>query len=143
MSTIWNNRFASQNCQFLADLSWPSGYVCSESGNNIIVINHNLMISISICFSNQMWFRTPAMSKMELKSCCRVLHLIFCRVLGSASGKIILQYELFCQKPSLTKVYSFDKISSSKWFNVLSFFIIWKQVFIEAEYFWKDWLSQF
>ena len=59
-------------------------------------LTHNLMISISICVSNQTWLEPLPCSwrPQAVKSCFKVLHLIFCKIPGSISAKIILQYEL-------------------------------------------------
>ena len=75
----------------------------------LLNLTYNL-ISISICFCDQTLFQNPAICKMELFATvanvytlsslvgmCLILH--FSRVPGAASWKIVLQYDLFRQKP--------------------------------------------
>ena len=141
-----------EEVETVRDFNLQEIFVLSQA-ITLLELTYNLMVSISICFSSQTWFQNnwhvydealcdSSWRLQAVKSCWKVLHLIICRVPGSTSGKIILQYELFRQKPFWTKYVLFDKISSSRWFNVYSFSIMCKQIFIEAEYSWKDWLSQ-
>ena len=85
-----------QEAEAVCDFNLRGIFVLSQA---IILseLTHNLMISISICFFNQKRLEPLPCSKrpQAVKSCCEVLHVIFCRVPGSASGKIIQEYKFF------------------------------------------------